>query len=58
MRILIAVTVVAAVLAGAIGCAPGTSGGPGASNQSSNRTVLGPAEDSFRLDMPNLSTSL
>jgi uncharacterized membrane protein len=36
----------------------GTSGGPGATNRSDNKPIIGRADDAFTLDPPNLATKL
>jgi uncharacterized membrane protein len=36
----------------------GTSGGPGASNRSDNKPIVGQADDTFTLDPPSLATKL
>jgi hypothetical protein len=40
------------------GCENSKPGGPGATSNSSERKLIGQADDTFRLDMPNLSTNI
>ncbi|MBL8799516.1 MAG: hypothetical protein JNM56_36880 [Planctomycetia bacterium] len=50
----------AGLLAVLVGCEQGKPGGPGATNNTSSerRIGIGPAENTFQLDMPNLSTKV
>jgi len=62
MKSIIALTCGAALIVLA-GCNSGTPGGPGANKTTdntttSNKPIVGHAEDTFTLDMPNLSTKL
>jgi uncharacterized membrane protein len=40
------------------GCNEGTPGGPGATQVTANKPVLGQADDTFSLDVPKMSTKL
>jgi uncharacterized membrane protein len=40
------------------GCNEGTRGGPGATEVTANKPVVGQADDTFRLDLPKMSTKL
>jgi len=56
-RVLILVSMSALVVL--TGCENGKPGGPGATSPNSDRKpVVGQADDTFRLDMPNLSTNI
>jgi len=46
------------ILAVLTGCNQGTSGGPGATEVTANKPVVGPADETFILDVPMLSTKL
>jgi uncharacterized membrane protein len=58
MKNVVTILSVAALVA-IVGCNnQGTSGGPGTTNRSDNKPVIGRAEDTFTLDPPNLATQL
>jgi hypothetical protein len=40
------------------GCNQGTPGGPGATERTANKPVFGQADDTFNLDVPQMSTKL
>lgn len=57
MKKLLAGFVIAA-LAACVGCDKSTTGGPGVSKSNSGHNIISQADETFKLDVPNLSTSI